>query len=104
MVIFRLAILAFMQFLERDICVKSSWPEDKPRQKIVFSRCLQAADGVFPGLWVMLDREDIAVRVASVRYNQFLFLPTPHPMILWITVLYHSLNLFFRYVISSANI
>jgi serine/threonine protein kinase len=73
----------------RDICLKSSWPEDKPRQKIVFPRCLQAADGVFASLWVMLDREDIAVRVASVRYNQFLFLPTPHPMILWITVLYH---------------
>ncbi|MDB9416262.1 serine/threonine-protein kinase [Microcystis aeruginosa] len=73
----------------RDICLKSIWPEDKPRQKIVFSRCLQAADGVFASLWVMLDREDIAVRVASVRYNQFLFLPTPHPMILWITVLYH---------------
>jgi serine/threonine-protein kinase len=73
----------------RDICLKSSWPEDKPRQKIVFPRCLQAADGIFASLWVMLDREDIAVRVASVRYNQFLFLPTPHPMILWITVLYH---------------
>ncbi len=73
----------------RDICLKSSWPEDKPRQKIVFSRCLRAADGVFASLWVMLAREDIAVRVASVRYNQFLFLPAPHPMILWITVLYH---------------
>jgi serine/threonine-protein kinase len=73
----------------RDICLKSSWPEDKPRQKIVFSRCLRAADGVFASLWVMLDREDIPVRVASVRYNQFLFLPAPHPMILWITVLYH---------------
>ncbi len=73
----------------RDICLKSRWPEDKPRQKIVFPRCLRAADGVFASLWAMLEREDIAVRVASVRYNQFLFLPTPHPMILWITVLYH---------------
>ncbi|MEY3554851.1 MAG: serine/threonine protein kinase [Microcystis aeruginosa G13-01] len=73
----------------RDICLKSSWPEDKPHQKIVFSRCLRAADGVFASLWVMLAREDIAVRVASVRYNKFLFLPTPHPMLLWITLLYH---------------
>ncbi|CCH93620.1 Serine/threonine-protein kinase A [Microcystis aeruginosa PCC 9432] len=73
----------------KDICLKSIWPEDKPRQKIVFPRCIKAADGVFASLWVMLDREDIPVRVASVRYNQFLFLPTPHPMILWITVLYH---------------
>jgi serine/threonine-protein kinase len=73
----------------KDVCLKSIWPEDKPRQKIVFPRCLNAADGVFASLWVMLDQEDIPVRVASVRYNQFLFLPTPHPMILWITVLYH---------------
>lgn len=73
----------------RDICLKSSWPEDKPHQKIVFPQCLRAADGVFASLWVMLDREDIAVRVASVRYNQFLLSTTPHPMILWITVLYH---------------
>jgi serine/threonine-protein kinase len=73
----------------KDVCLKSSWPEDKPRQKIVFPRCIKAADGVFASLWVMLDREDIPVRVASVRYNQVLFLPAPHPMILWITVLYH---------------
>ena len=73
----------------KDVCLNSSWPEDKPRQKIVFPRCIKAADGVFASLWVMLDREDIPVRVASVRYNQFLFLPAPHPMILWITVLYH---------------
>ena len=73
----------------KDVCLQSSWPEDKPRQKIVFPGCIEAADGVFASLWVMLDREDIPVRVASVRYNQYLFLPAPHPMILWITVLYH---------------
>ena len=37
----------------------------------------------------MLDKTDIANRLTSLRYNQFLFLPTPHPMILWITLLYH---------------
>jgi serine/threonine-protein kinase len=73
----------------KEVCLQSAWPEDKPRQKIVFPRCLNASDGVFPSLWVMLDRDDIPVRVASIRYNQFLFLPTPHPMLLWITVLYH---------------
>jgi eukaryotic-like serine/threonine-protein kinase len=73
----------------KEVCLQSSWPEDKPRQKIVFPRCLNSSDGVFPSLWVMLDRQDIPVRVASIRYNQFLFLPTPHPMLLWITVLYH---------------
>jgi serine/threonine protein kinase len=73
----------------KDVCSQSTWPHDKPRQKIVFPRCLTGSEGVFSSLWVMLDREDIGVRVASIRYNQFLFLPTPHPMILWITVLYH---------------
>ncbi|MBR8831999.1 MAG: Serine/threonine-protein kinase A [Chroococcopsis gigantea SAG 12.99] len=73
----------------KEACLQSLWPDDKPRQKIVFPRCLNASDGSFASLWVMLDQEDIPVRIASIRYNQFLFLPTPHPMILWITVLFH---------------
>lgn len=73
----------------KEACLQSIWPDDKPKQKIVFPRCLNSSEGAFASLWVMLDREDIPVRVASIRYNQFLFLATPHPMILWITVLFH---------------
>jgi serine/threonine-protein kinase len=73
----------------KEVCLQEVWPSDKPQQKIVFPRTLEASQGDFASLWVMLDATDITNRLASMRYNQFLFLPTPHPMILWITLLYH---------------
>ncbi|MCW6036709.1 serine/threonine protein kinase [Spirulina subsalsa FACHB-351] len=72
-----------------DLCLQMPWPENKPRQKIVFPRLLRTSQGVFPTLWSMLDRQDILNRRFSTRYNQFLFLTAPHPMLLWITVLYN---------------
>ena len=72
-----------------EICLQSSWPRDKPSQKIVFPRIIATAEGEHPTLWVMLDHQDILNRMASTRYNQFLFIKNPHPMLLWITVLYN---------------
>ncbi|MDJ0579919.1 serine/threonine-protein kinase [Crocosphaera sp.] len=72
-----------------DICLKMTWPEDKPQQKIVFPHVIRASERNFASLWVMLNEEDIANRLSSIRYNQFIFITNPHPMILWITVLYH---------------
>ncbi|WP_044210441.1 serine/threonine-protein kinase [Coleofasciculus chthonoplastes] len=40
-------------------------------------------------LWVMLTKDDIENRRISTRYNQFLFLMSPHPMVLWITALHN---------------
>ena len=40
----------------------------------------------------MLDYADILNRMSGVRYNQFLFLNHPHPMLLWITLLYSQEN------------
>jgi serine/threonine-protein kinase len=37
----------------------------------------------------MLNKKDIQDRLVSTRYNQFLFLPSPHPIVLWITVLHN---------------
>ncbi len=71
-----------------DICLQASWPEDKPQKKIVFARFVDSPLGELPVLSVMLDYEDILHRMASLRYNQFLFLNHPHPMLLWITLLY----------------
>ncbi len=71
------------------ICLKMTWPEGKPRQPIVFHRLLRTPQGVFATLWTMLEQEDIVNRRYSTRYNQFLFLTAPHPMVLWITVLYN---------------
>ncbi len=73
-----------------DICLKMTWPDEKPQQKIVFPQVIRAPEGNFTSLWVMLNKEDIANRLSSIRYNQFVFIPSPHPMILWITVLYHQ--------------
>lgn len=69
--------------------LKASWPPDKPQQKIVFPKVMQLNEGVYPTLWVMLDQQDIIHRMSSIRYNQFLFIDSPHPMALWLTVLYH---------------
>jgi eukaryotic-like serine/threonine-protein kinase len=72
-----------------EICYRVSWPEDKPRQKIVFPRLIRSSQGVFVSLWAMLEHQDILNRMSSTRYNQFLFLTMPHPMLLWITVLHN---------------
>ncbi len=65
-----------------------AWPPDKPRQKIVFPRLMNSAEGTFPSLWVMLNKQDIENRLLSTRYNYFVFVMSPHPMLLWITALY----------------
>lgn len=65
------------------------WPSNKPVQKIVFPRVISTSLETFTGLWVMLDKQDILNRKSSIRYNQFLFLSSPHPMVLWITVVYN---------------
>ncbi|MFP4007016.1 MAG: serine/threonine protein kinase [Spirulinaceae cyanobacterium] len=71
------------------ICLQASWPEDKPKQKIVFPKLIRTSRGVVATLWVMLSSQDIVNRQFSTRYNQFLFLTSPHPMLLWITVLHN---------------
>ncbi len=71
---------------------KLTWPKNKPLQKIVFPRVVKTSTETYPSLWVMLDKNDILHRMSSVRYNQFLFLSSPHPMILWITVIYNTIH------------
>ena len=71
-----------------EICLQASWPKDKPLRKIVFTRLIDTPLGKVPTLCVMLDKEDIYDRVSSTRYNQFLYIGNPHPMLLWITLLY----------------
>ncbi len=71
-----------------EVCLQASWPKNKPLKKIVFARFIDSPMGELPVLSVMLDYEDILHRMSSIRYNQFLFLNHPHPMLLWITLLY----------------
>lgn len=66
-----------------------SWPVDKPIADIVFPQPIHHNTEVSPALWVMLPQQEIEKRLVCRRYNQFLFLSTPHPMVLWITVIYN---------------
>ena len=72
------------------ICLQTPWPRDKPLRKIVFSQLIGTSLGDTPVLCIMLDPEDLEQRRSSTRYNQFLYLSNPHPMLLWITLLYNS--------------
>lgn len=72
------------------ICRQLTWPADKPQRKIVFPQVItDHPQRTIPSLWAMLDEEELAKRLTSTRYNQFLFIEVPHPMLFWITVIYN---------------
>lgn len=72
-----------------DECQQTSWPKNKPIADIVFPHSIRTNEQVIAALWVMLPQQEIQRRLQSRSYNQFLFVTFPHPMILWITVLYN---------------
>jgi serine/threonine-protein kinase len=72
-----------------EICRQQSWPPNKPQQQIVFPHIIKANGESLATLWVMLKKQDIQNRQVSSRYNQFLFIESPHPMMLWITALHN---------------
>ncbi|MUL38840.1 serine/threonine-protein kinase [Gloeocapsopsis dulcis] len=65
-----------------------SWPKNKPIADIVFPHPIHVHNQLTAALWVMLPKQEIEKRLQGTRYNQFLFLNAPHPMILWLTVLH----------------
>jgi len=73
-----------------DLCRLTAWPPDKPIADIVFSRPLPTSRESLATLWVMQSRQELEKRLVCTRYNQFLFLQAPHPVMLWLTVLYNS--------------
>lgn len=75
-----------------DICRQTSWPKNKPQASIVFPHIIRirANNEDIATLWVMLKKQDIQNRQVSTRYNQFLCVTVPHPMVLWITVLHNK--------------
>lgn len=72
-----------------EACRLSTWPKNKPIAEIVFAHPLKAEGEHHATLWVMLHQQEIQNRMVSTRYNQFLFLMSPHPMVLWITALHN---------------
>jgi len=67
---------------------KLTWPQNKPIQEIVFPQLLDTPQGNLTALWLMLPKQEIKKRVLCQRYNHFVFITVPHPMLLWITLLY----------------
>lgn len=67
----------------------ASWPSNMPIAEIVFPKPMQGSNGPIATLWVMLPMQEIRKRLVCTRYNQFLFLEAPHPMVLWLTALYN---------------
>jgi serine/threonine-protein kinase len=74
---------------KHEITSTTSWPQNKPIADIVFPQPINVSGEVVPALWVMLSQQEILQRFVCSRYNQFLFITAPHPMLLWITVLYN---------------
>lgn len=72
-----------------EACRSASWPKNMPRAEIVFPRTIPTNTGALATLWVMQPKQEIVRRMTCTRYNQFLFLEAPHPMALWLTVLYN---------------
>ncbi|MDB9375876.1 serine/threonine protein kinase [Nodularia sphaerocarpa] len=69
-------------------CWQLTWPENKPIQEIVFPRLLDTAPTSVATISLMLPRQEIHQRAASEVRNQLTWLKSPHPMLLWLTVIH----------------
>jgi serine/threonine protein kinase len=56
----------------------------------VFPQLINTEQGTVASLWLMLSKQEIKQRAVCIRHNEFLFITTPHPMLLWLTVLYNG--------------
>ncbi|MGF1536628.1 MAG: serine/threonine protein kinase [Elainellaceae cyanobacterium] len=71
------------------VCRRATWPQNKPKAEIVFPQLMKVKNELFVTLWVMLPHKDIERIAAAIPYNKFMFLASPHPVLLWATVLYN---------------
>ena len=71
-----------------DICRLQSWPKDKPVADIVFPHILRTSNQALLTLWVMLPKASIDELADYTAHNKFMFMESPHPVLLWVTVLY----------------
>ncbi len=75
---------------EEDLCRLTSWPKNKPIAEIVFPHALPTSQRTLSTLWVMLPQLEVDKRLLGSRYNNFICTMSPHPMVLWLTVLYNA--------------
>lgn len=72
------------------VCRLMAWPPSKPIAEIVFPHVVPTSRGRLATLWAMMPQEEIDRRLISTRYNTFICTMAPHPVMLWLTVLYSS--------------
>ncbi len=73
-----------------EIVRNNFWPSNKPVANIVFSQAITLNNKQLPALWAMLPILEIRRYLVCSRYNQFIFVTDPHPMLLWITAIYNK--------------
>ncbi len=78
------------QLTPDDVCCQSTWPQDKPRAEIVFPQLIQHEGQELATLWIMLSGAEIDRYRNNQPHCQFLFVASPHPMLLWLTTLYQN--------------
>ncbi|MEB3230738.1 MAG: serine/threonine-protein kinase [Leptolyngbyaceae bacterium] len=71
-----------------EICHLAQWPNHMPPAEIVFPKILETSERSLATLWAMLPQATIDGLRYCLPYNQYLFTPSPYPVLLWLTVLY----------------
>lgn len=69
-------------------CWQLTWSKDKPIQEIVFPQLVTTENEKVAALSLMMSQQEIQKRGLTARYNQFIFIGKPYPMLLWVTLLY----------------
>ncbi|MEA5513094.1 serine/threonine-protein kinase [Nodularia sp. UHCC 0506] len=69
-------------------CREMTWPKNKPIQEIVFPQLLETTPKSITTICMMLEQKEIHKRAVCQVHNQFIWIISPHPMLLWVTVLY----------------
>jgi len=77
---------SFLEITVEQACWQLSWPANKPKKEIVFPQLLE--EPAVTSLMLMMSRAEITNRTRSSLCNDFLFVASPHPMLLWLTVMY----------------
>ncbi|MGK7889640.1 MAG: serine/threonine protein kinase [Leptolyngbyaceae cyanobacterium] len=71
-----------------EICRLAQWPKNMPPAEIVFPKVLETSERSLATLWAMLPQATIDGLRHCLPYNQYLFTPSPYPVLLWLTALY----------------
>ncbi len=77
---------------ENSFYLEQKWPAKMPIAQIVFPSLLEKETELMPTLWAMMPKAEIELRTSNTRYNNFMCTMAPHPMVLWLTVLYNKVQ------------